>query len=139
MTGKPQGITFDPGRGDRTNDTVIGTNFDDRLIGRGGNDYFDGGNGDDFLSGGFGNDTLIGGNQDDVIRAGRGNDKVWLGNGKDTFEFQEGRDLQARVQESSPIVIMFQATYQVAMDTGVSGYVNGATSDFVYYRLVDKQ
>ncbi|WP_210529665.1 ABC transporter substrate-binding protein [Rubellimicrobium arenae] len=49
------------------------------------------------------------------------------------------RDLQARVQESSPIVIMFQATYQVAMDAGVSGYVNGATSDFVYYRLVDKQ
>jgi peptide/nickel transport system substrate-binding protein len=49
------------------------------------------------------------------------------------------RELQARVQESSPIVIMFQATYQVAMVQGVSGYVNGATSDFVYYRLVDKQ
>jgi peptide/nickel transport system substrate-binding protein len=49
------------------------------------------------------------------------------------------RDLQAKVQESSPIVIMFQASYQVAMDAGVTGYVNGATSDFVYYRLVDKQ
>jgi peptide/nickel transport system substrate-binding protein len=48
-------------------------------------------------------------------------------------------DLQRRVQESSPIVIMFQATYQVAMAENVEGYVNGATSDFVFYRLVTKE
>lgn len=48
------------------------------------------------------------------------------------------RDLQRKVQENSPIVIMFQASYQAAMDEGVTGYVNGATSDFVYYRLVEK-
>ncbi|AUQ63677.1 ABC transporter substrate-binding protein [Phaeobacter inhibens] len=48
------------------------------------------------------------------------------------------RELQADVQQSSPIVIMFQAAYQVAMDADVSGYVNGATSDFVFYRLVEK-
>jgi peptide/nickel transport system substrate-binding protein len=48
-------------------------------------------------------------------------------------------DLQRKVQENSPIVIMFQASYQVAMDEGVEGYVNGATSDFVYYRLVTKE
>lgn len=48
------------------------------------------------------------------------------------------RDLQKKVQETSPIVIMFQAAYQVAMDEDVTGYVNGATSDFVYYRLVEK-
>jgi peptide/nickel transport system substrate-binding protein len=48
------------------------------------------------------------------------------------------RELQKSVQDSSPIVIMFQAAYQVAMDDDVTGYVNGATSDFVYYRLVDK-
>lgn len=47
-------------------------------------------------------------------------------------------DLQKKVQENSPIVIMFQATYQVAMAKNVEGYVNGATSDFVYYRLVTK-
>ena len=47
-------------------------------------------------------------------------------------------DLQRQVQQSSPIVIMFQATYQVAMASGVSGYVNGATSDYVFYRLVKK-
>jgi peptide/nickel transport system substrate-binding protein len=47
-------------------------------------------------------------------------------------------DLQKKVQEESPIVIMFQASYQVAMDRDVEGYVNGATSDFVFYRLVTK-
>ncbi|MEM7565913.1 MAG: ABC transporter substrate-binding protein [Pseudomonadota bacterium] len=47
-------------------------------------------------------------------------------------------ELQRRVQETSPIVIMFQASYQVAMDEAVTGYVNGATSDFVFYRLVKK-
>ena len=48
------------------------------------------------------------------------------------------QDLQKKVQENSPIVIMFQAAYEVAMGAKVSGYVNGATSDFVYYRLVHK-
>jgi peptide/nickel transport system substrate-binding protein len=47
-------------------------------------------------------------------------------------------DLQKEVQATSPIVIMFQAAVQVAMSPNVSGYVNGATSDFVFYRLVTK-
>ncbi len=47
-------------------------------------------------------------------------------------------ELQKRVQENSPIIIMFQAAYQVAMGENVEGYVNGATSDFVFYRLVEK-
>ncbi|KFL25687.1 peptide ABC transporter substrate-binding protein, partial [Devosia riboflavina] len=47
-------------------------------------------------------------------------------------------DLQKKVQANSPIVIMFQAATQVAMDKKVDGYVNGATSDFVFYRLVKK-
>ena len=47
-------------------------------------------------------------------------------------------DLQRKVQADSPIVIMFQAAYEVAMQANVEGYVNGATSDFVYYRLVTK-
>lgn len=47
-------------------------------------------------------------------------------------------DLQKSVQASSPFVIMFQEVKQVALDGKISGYVNGATSDFVYYRLVKK-
>lgn len=62
-----------------------------------------------------------------------------LGEADPEARLEAYRGLQADVQASSPIVIMFQATYQVAMRAGVTGYVNGATSDFVFYRLVDKQ
>ncbi|MEO1678678.1 MAG: ABC transporter substrate-binding protein [Pseudomonadota bacterium] len=47
-------------------------------------------------------------------------------------------ELQKIIQVDSPIMIMFQASYQVGMSDKVSGYVNGATSDFVFYRLVEK-
>jgi peptide/nickel transport system substrate-binding protein len=47
-------------------------------------------------------------------------------------------EIQKEVQASSPIVIMFQAALTIAMASNVEGYVNGATSDFVYYRLVTK-
>ncbi|WP_226779950.1 ABC transporter substrate-binding protein [Oceaniglobus trochenteri] len=51
---------------------------------------------------------------------------------------EDYRAIQTEVQKESPIVIMFQAAYQVGMDKDVSGYVNGATSDYVFYRLVEK-
>lgn len=47
-------------------------------------------------------------------------------------------DLQKKVQANSPIVIMFQAATQVARAKNVEGYVNGALSDFVFYRQVKK-
>lgn len=47
-------------------------------------------------------------------------------------------ELQKKVQASSPIIVMFQAATQVAFAKKVSGYVQGATSDFVFYRLVKK-
>ena len=48
-------------------------------------------------------------------------------------------EIQKEAQASSPIVIMFQAALTIAMANNVEGYVNGATSDFVFYRLVTKQ
>jgi len=47
-------------------------------------------------------------------------------------------ELQKSMQDEAPFVIMFQAIKQVAMSGKVSGYVNGASSDYVYYRLVEK-
>lgn len=47
-------------------------------------------------------------------------------------------ELQRQMQAEAPFVIMFQASSQVAMAANVSGYVNGSNSDFVYYRLVEK-
>jgi peptide/nickel transport system substrate-binding protein len=49
------------------------------------------------------------------------------------------KDLQKKVQTASPIVVMFQAATQVATAPNVKGYVNGATSDFVFYRSVTKE
>jgi len=48
-------------------------------------------------------------------------------------------EIQKEAQASSPIIIMFQAALTIAMAENVEGYVNGATSDFVYYRLVTKE
>ena len=47
-------------------------------------------------------------------------------------------ELQRRMQEEAPFVIMFQASNQVAMAENVQGFVHGSSSDFVYYRLVEK-
>jgi peptide/nickel transport system substrate-binding protein len=47
-------------------------------------------------------------------------------------------ELQQAMQAEAPFVIMFQAVKQVAMDDRVQGFVNGAVSDFVFYRLVEK-
>ena len=48
-------------------------------------------------------------------------------------------DLQKATQAEAPFVIMFQAIKQVAMRDNVEGFVNGATSDYVFYRLVTKE
>lgn len=48
------------------------------------------------------------------------------------------RELQREMQAQAPFVVMFQAVKQVAMAEAVDGFVNGATSDFVFYRLVTK-
>ena len=47
-------------------------------------------------------------------------------------------ELQQSMQAEAPFVIMFQAIKQVAMADEVEGFVNGASSDYVYYRLVAK-
>lgn len=47
-------------------------------------------------------------------------------------------ELQREMQREAPFVIMFQAVKQVAMANNVTGFVNGSNSDFVYYRLVEK-
>jgi peptide/nickel transport system substrate-binding protein len=47
-------------------------------------------------------------------------------------------DLQKKLQDDGPFVIMFQNTEQVARHKGVTGFVSGPTFDTVYYRLLKK-
>ena len=46
--------------------------------------------------------------------------------------------IQRRVQHSSPIVVTFQELSQVALRSNIKGYVNGLTTDLVFYNQVSK-
>ncbi|SDR37016.1 peptide/nickel transport system substrate-binding protein [Rhizobiales bacterium GAS113] len=48
------------------------------------------------------------------------------------------QDLQRKVMETGPFIIMFQDAKQVAMRANVKNFVMGPTSDLVFYRLVTK-
>jgi peptide/nickel transport system substrate-binding protein len=48
------------------------------------------------------------------------------------------KDLQHRVLDEGPFIIMFQETKQLAQRAGVKNFVMGPTSDVVFYRLVTK-
>src|SRR5215204_4115215 len=72
--------------GTASNDTLLGTDRDDRLDGRagddeiegdGGNDRLKGGGGDDEIEGGSGNDEIFPGEGDDEVDAGAGNDLIY--------------------------------------------------------------
>ena len=48
------------------------------------------------------------------------------------------KDLQAKVMDEGPFIIMFQTASQVAERANVKNFVMGPTSDVVFYRLVTK-
>ena len=48
------------------------------------------------------------------------------------------KDLQAKVMDEGPFIIMFQEIKQVAERANVKDFVMGPTSDVVFYRLVTK-
>jgi peptide/nickel transport system substrate-binding protein len=48
------------------------------------------------------------------------------------------KDLQRKVMDEGPFMIMFQDTVQLATRANVKGYVMGASSDVVYYNLTTK-
>ncbi|MFQ5784498.1 MAG: ABC transporter substrate-binding protein [Alphaproteobacteria bacterium] len=48
------------------------------------------------------------------------------------------RELQRKVQETSPFSIMFQLNEQVAIRKNVTGFVSGSNFDLVFYRKIEK-
>ena len=82
-------------------DSITGSNFNDRLYGENGNDTLNGGAGTDWLYGGAGNDTVNGGTGDDFLEGNAGNDTVvgdagadrlWGGAGNDDLSGGDGQD-----------------------------------------------
>jgi len=51
---------------------------------------------------------------------------------------QDYIDLQKKVLDTGPYIIMFQNTEQVAERANVKGYIEGPSADVVYYNLTTK-
>jgi peptide/nickel transport system substrate-binding protein len=51
---------------------------------------------------------------------------------------QEYKDLQRKVMDEGPFIIMFQETKQLGERSNVRNFVMGPTSDVVFYRLTTK-
>ncbi len=88
-------------RGNRFDNTLVGTSFSDKIQGYGGNDVVDGGDGndtvngnagDDTVFGGLGNDSVYGASGNDVVDGGEGTDKVYGGSGNDILFGGAGSD-----------------------------------------------
>lgn len=73
-------------------DSIHGTNFNDKLFGGTGNDLVSGGLGNDTVDGGPGNDGVYGGAGNDVLIGGIGNDILGGGAGKDLMTGGAGQD-----------------------------------------------
>nr|WP_325249937.1 calcium-binding protein [Amylibacter sp.] len=80
---------FEAGAG---NDTVRAKGGADQLLGGAGNDKLFGDDGFDLILGGAGNDRLYGGNDDDTLDGGLGNDKLFGGAGDDLLRGGAGND-----------------------------------------------
>ena len=48
------------------------------------------------------------------------------------------KDLQRKVMEEGPFIIMFQETKQLARRSNVKNFVMGSSSDVIYYNLTTK-
>ncbi len=70
--------------------SVQGERGDDVLIGSGFDDVLHGNRGEDILRGGGGNDVLDGGRGDDILDGGAGNDILDGGRGRNTYVFGDG-------------------------------------------------
>ena len=81
--------------GSASDDTIVGSDADERLSGEGGNDVLDGGLGNDQVVGGAGNDVLDGGLGNDQVAGGAGNDVLDGGDGIDKIEGGFGNDILA--------------------------------------------
>ncbi|MCP9799176.1 calcium-binding protein [Synechococcus sp. RedBA-s] len=88
--------------GNKGNDVLNGSSFQDQFLGGQGDDFVSGLGGDDFLNGNLGSDAVRGGDGNDVVRGGQGLDLLYGGSGDDilTGDFDnddlrgdEGRDI----------------------------------------------
>lgn len=75
------------------NDSLVGSNLDDRIYGNAGNDTVRALDGDDLIRAGRGDDAIFGGNGNDILHGNLGNDRVEGVEGDDFLRGGQGDDL----------------------------------------------
>jgi len=80
-------------QGDTGDDTITGSDADDKVRGGLGNDTISGGDGDDDIRGDVGNDIISGGNGNDNIRGDLGDDIINGEDGDDDIRGDVGNDI----------------------------------------------
>ncbi len=128
-------------RGEKGNDTIIGSAFNDTLIGGAGNDLIAGGGGSDILAGQNGNETLKGGIGNDSLVGGPGNDGLFGQVGKDLLVGNDGNDFMSggsggdTLSENNPsfadIWIAGRGVYLGQIDTGALIFERAHAPSFV--------
>ena len=76
----------------RADDSVLGSQRDDRITSYGGNDTVDLRNGNDSADGSTGNDIVFGGKGNDILDGNVGNDSLYGGDDGDTVNGELGND-----------------------------------------------
>jgi len=115
--------TINAGSGD---DTIIGSEANDKINGSGGNDVVSGEEGNDTINGGGGEDYLVGGPGDDIVRGqGSSLDSLSGGLGDDTIDGGSGYDYHFEAADVS-----FTVT-----DSSLSGLGNDALIDIQQVHL----
>ncbi|WP_412553428.1 hypothetical protein [Shimia sp. MIT1388] len=127
ITSVEVGASNDALVGTSEDDRIVGLNGNDDLIGREGDDQLIGGNGDDVLSGRIGNDYLSGGDGSDVLIGGRGNDILQGGDGLDILVGGSGFDLVSYSQSDAGVTI--NLTAKTASGGHATGDVLSAIED----------
>lgn len=119
-------------------DTLEGSDGDDRInarigdddvYGLGGDDSIRLGDGDDFASGGHGQDAIYGDSGSDVIYGEFGNDKIIGGTGSDRLYGGAGNDVLIGDQ-GSDLLFGGSGTDVLWTNNGRSGSVGGADADY---------
>jgi Ca2+-binding RTX toxin-like protein len=115
--------TINGGSGD---DTISGSEADDKINGSGGDDVITGGEGNDTINGGGGEDYLVGGPGDDIVRGqGSSLDSLSGGLGDDTIDGGAGYDYHFEAADVS-----FTVT-----DSSLSGLGNDTLIDIQQVHL----
>jgi Ca2+-binding RTX toxin-like protein len=105
--------------GTRRDDTLNGTNFNDKMQGEAGDDVLKGSGGNDKLEGDVGDDILRGGNGDDLLEGGKGRDRLTGDQGSDVF-IMHSSDASARLNRTDIITDFEDGTDKLVLEGRIS-------------------